>query len=86
MDIWSLPIFTLIGTACFVLIGVMKISWAREDYGTDAPRGTLYSRPSLPLPRLRRRGAGWTFIEQLAAIMGIISFIIQIAMWVYPWL
>jgi hypothetical protein len=35
-----------------------------------------------------RRGGwgGWSFIEQLAAIMGIITFIIQVAQWVYPWL
>jgi hypothetical protein len=75
----SSSIFLLIGILCFALAGILR----------HRARGVASYEPrkSYSIDRLRRRQrGGWRFIEQLAAVMGIISFIIQVAVWVYPFL
>ena len=74
--IWSQPkIFLLIGTVCFVLIAVLRFARSGPAYQHKRYEYRSYSRSS-----------SWPFIERVAAIMGIIAFIIQVAQWVYPWL
>jgi hypothetical protein len=79
MDIiWSLStqprtVFLLIAVVCFLLVAVLRFERS----------GALYRYQH---QRYSRRSSNWRLIEQVAAIMGIISFIIQVAVWVYPWL
>jgi hypothetical protein len=75
MNLWSLPIFALIGTVCFVIVALLQLyrMSGRVSYRIESR------------PRPRRNG-GWAFAERVAVIMGIVSFIIQVAQWIYPWL
>jgi hypothetical protein len=72
----SVPIFLWVGLTCFAFIPLWR-AFSGEHYKLEQ---RLERHPQ------RAGWGGWSFIEQLAVIMGIISFIIQVAQWVYLWL
>jgi hypothetical protein len=75
-ELWSVPIFLWVGLTCFAFIPLWR-AFSGEHYKLEQ---RLERHPQ------RAGWGGWSFVEQLAVIMGIISFIIQVAQWVYLWL
>jgi len=74
-EFWSLPIFLWVAIVCFAF----SLLWGTFSGVSYRMERRLPDRH----PR-RTRWADWSLVEQIAAIMGIISFIIQVAQWVYP--
>jgi hypothetical protein len=99
MDIWSIPIFALIAAISLGFFALLRLLWQRAErailkslqkkwaeLGTKPEPENLeeqLKKEAYELTR-ERKGNAWIIIERLAAIMGIISFIVQVAQWVYP--
>jgi|GEM_PF-4722829 len=72
--------FLTIGALCFALIPLARFILSdRASYHLERLERSDNTRA-------RRSRNRWGFLEQLAAIMGIVSFVIQAAVWIYPWL
>jgi hypothetical protein len=73
-SLWSRPDFFLwVAIACLLIFGVAQMAAEiRDERSAHVESGP--------------RRSVWTFVEQSAAVVGIISFLIQVAIWtLYSW-
>ena len=79
-SLWSWPdIFLWVAIACLLIFGVAQTAAQFHDersvhVESGPQRGSSGPQRSV-----------WHFVEQSAAIVGITSFLIQVAMWIYFW-
>jgi hypothetical protein len=72
-SLWSRPdIFLWVAIACLLIIGVAQTV------------AQLHDKRSVYVESGPQRSV-WHFVEQSAAIVGLTSFLIQVAMWIYFW-
>jgi hypothetical protein len=75
---WSLPIALQVAAACLVIFFASKA--LRRWEAPQSPGNWRYEWRSGP-PMPHKDWIGWKIIERLAAVLGVLSFIIQIGQW-----
>jgi len=68
----DIPVFAVIGIACFVLFALLRIAERRQSKNMPAQRRTPESAEVLE------------FMQQLSAGLGMVLLITQVVEWVFP--